>query len=670
MEGWLRRALRPRDNLDAYYQAFSKHLFGVPPNGIREFSRTGRDPHWPELYGDVPDFGVLLQILFNQPTAVRGLDEALGGLMSTVPETALLPGGLVTLITGPPGSGKTSLCLSIAARMAQFGAIVRYVATEEAEPHLWAKLTALAASTTQPLWPAPESEDSIGAFERTSNFRIVPNRFPDFSQLATELRDELSRPALEPDKPSSSSSLPLFLVFPRVVVIDSLTPVLRRRTPDGQMWNAGDDNQGRRDFSRALEILRSMGVCALLVGGNEERGILGIEYLVDNVLSLAIEEDPSRRAAQRIMVVEKTRHQLSDRGGHVFQLSSSEGCVVRPSLDSVLRSLDAHAPPGSNASRRAVLYVNEKALRDRQEHQADLFSPSGGGEFQTIRWSVVTVRQHSQTLVYGRGSAGKARFGLFVALEPRVDWSNDKAIESYLRARAARRRDLTPMESAARDDARILVLSFLYDVQYYRAIGEDFFHYRYGDTPAMARDRSCASVEVLPLRPGYIDPETIVSEVRHKLDSARLSGAPFSAVLIDGVHNILVDFPMLQREPLLWATLYSLLRAEGVETVTTFTFFELARFAPAASDRGKPRTELVTTTVGDRERLFFHLLVSSCDHTFLVERDDLSIGRPTGRINVSVVSTVDAYEGQETLYQWDAATFSYVRPVSADEVTE
>ncbi|MDQ3582816.1 MAG: hypothetical protein M3495_14955 [Pseudomonadota bacterium] len=140
MEGWLRRALRPRDNLDAYYQAFSKHLFGVPPSGIREFSRTGRNPHWPELYGDVPDFGVLLQILFNQPTAVRGLDEALGGLISTVPETALLPGGLVTLITGPPGSGKTSLCLSIAARMAQFGAIVRYVATEEAEPHLWAKL--------------------------------------------------------------------------------------------------------------------------------------------------------------------------------------------------------------------------------------------------------------------------------------------------------------------------------------------------------------------------------------------------------------------------------------------------------------------------------------------------------------------------------------------------
>jgi hypothetical protein len=227
----------------------------------------------------------------------------------------------------------------------------------------------------------------------------------------------------------------------------------------------------------------------------------------------------------------------------------------------------------------------------------------------------------------------------------------------------ARGRELTAVETRARTEARLLVLSFLYDAQYYRSIATAFYVSRFREAIPSARDRAASAVQVLAIRPGHIDAETVVSEIRHTLEAARLAGAPFTAVLMDGVHNILVDFPVLQREPLLWATLFSLLRAEGVEAVTTFTFFELARFVPSALDKGRPHTELVTTTTGDRERLFFHLLVSSCDHTFLVQRDDSSAGRFSGRVNVSVVGTVDAYEGQETTYQWDAATFAYVSSV-------
>src|SRR6185295_1841670 len=129
LDGWIQRRLR-EPHLQSWYESFEKYPFGVH-KAKREF---GKDD-WPELTGSLPDFATLVNMAFNQPLALAGLDEVMGGLSPTIPQpTHPRSGGLVTLISGPPGSGKTTLTLSITARMAELGSFVRYVATEE-EPH-------------------------------------------------------------------------------------------------------------------------------------------------------------------------------------------------------------------------------------------------------------------------------------------------------------------------------------------------------------------------------------------------------------------------------------------------------------------------------------------------------------------------------------------------------
>ena len=100
------------------------------------------------------------------------------------------------------------------------------------------------------------------------------------------------------------------------------------------------------------------------------------------------------------------------------------------------------------------------------------------------------------------------------------------------------------------------------------------------------------------------------------------SGRPtwYTAVLVDGVHNLVLQYPLLEREPLLWPCLYRLFRAEGLDVVSTFTFFKVGRFDCKSARGAEIEHEMVhADTAGGSEHLFFHLLVSSSDHTFLVE---------------------------------------------------
>ena len=96
---------------------------------------------WPQIYGDLPDFPSLLTLAFAQPFAIDGLDDIMGG--PPLPFRRINPqrgGGLVSLVVGPPGSGKTTFSLSIATRMAALGSAVTYLTTEESESALRGKL--------------------------------------------------------------------------------------------------------------------------------------------------------------------------------------------------------------------------------------------------------------------------------------------------------------------------------------------------------------------------------------------------------------------------------------------------------------------------------------------------------------------------------------------------
>ena len=55
--------------------------------------------------------------------------------------------------------------------------------------------------------------------------------------------------------------------------------------------------------------------------------------------------------------------------------------------------------------------------------------------------------------------------------------------------------------------------------------------------------------------PGLLRAEIFVTKVREAIEAARFDGNSFGALLIDGVHNLIMQFPLLQDEPLLWPLL-------------------------------------------------------------------------------------------------------------------
>lgn len=665
MHGWISRSLTPAENLFAHYDGFQKYPLGVTPERHRRYAEgAGSDVRWPELSGEMPDFGTIVNLLYTQPTAVRGLDDVTGGLISSVPgPDAAWRGGLVNLIAGPPGSGKTSLCISITSRMAQLGSSVRYIGTEEEIQGIEAKRTALAESSTTAFWVdagssvTPASED----------FSVLDGHgFSDLLEFSSLLEDEFAQAndAPQPHNVDSSSIAELYLVFPRVVVIDSMTALLQQRTSRA---SESSDNRSvhsealhRRTLGHVLNRFRELGVCVFLVGGAEDTDDEGLAYLVDNIFSLDVENDASGSHPIRTLHVRKTRLQTSHRGRHVVHLSRREGCAVSPSLHAVLRSVKGRTVVSPDPDEAAVLWSEEPS----EQRQIPL--PGIGDR----HLDPIALRSHSQVLIYGRGSSGKARLGLSIAFEPRLPRLPKESWRAHVAGHADQRRSLEPMEAAYLTWARVLIVSFLYGRQYYEDVALDLLNRRYRLRKGAAETCVADQVSILAFYPGFIDAETVVSLVRQQLLAARLEGHPFSAVLIDGVHNLLVQFPVLEQQTLLWPTLSRIFRTEGLEVITTFTFFQIAHlssrvYSGKSSSRDvSEHANTVDLEPSASQQLFFHLLVSSADYSFLAERPAITsdkIGR--NWIRVKLASSLEGYARHPDEYWWDPGDFSYKQDV-------
>jgi hypothetical protein len=147
---------------------------------------------------------------------------------------------------------------------------------------------------------------------------------------------------------------------------------------------------------------------------------------------------------------------------------------------------------------------------------------------------------------------------------------------------------------------------------------------------------------------GFLDPETLVAKIGRALQQGRLEGRPYTAVMIDGIHNMLLQFPLLEKEPLLWPTLYRLLRAEEVDAISTFTFFDVPFF-----DKEVERPTLMPVS----QNLFFHLLVGNCDYSFNVERPNEAL---QDELTVTLASSLESIDPAARQFQWNPATMRFI----------
>jgi KaiC/GvpD/RAD55 family RecA-like ATPase len=507
-------------------------------------------------------------------------------------------GDIVAAISGPFGAGKTSVCLSLAASLAPLGCRTLFLSCEETDGDIQLRLEEarphyVAQST--PLFRFVSLDDVRGLRSDQRWFQAHKLRLrsskdeSDKSNVVGELKlviDEAlnEAPLFEPFRsPADRSRLPPFAR--RVIVIDGFHQLFREEAARG-----ADIEHSLREL---IDHCRDQNAVFFFTVAAGEPEMHRLEYLCDLVIELGRRGfDSPSDAATRIFKVLKARRQPAMTGAHLFHITGEKGFRVKLNV-------------ASHADNAKTLKWIEPTPSVRifigHEHVG------------------VAIQNRGQILVYGRGSSGKAGLGLYILHRRPID-----AVKLKLSNVSA---DL--FETSAADqfvdgqldiprfyESRTLVVSFLYQGQYYRTLGKRF--------PTASRLQSSQSsmleklsapnhaiIDTIPLYPGRLTPEDFLAKVENRMRSAELRGLPYTGVLIDGIHNVFVQFPQLQDDIAFWPQLYNLLRRRGVTVVTTHTEFELA-----ISSQGGGASQIDFEHARKRMAPLLSVLVSSADYRF------------------------------------------------------
>jgi KaiC/GvpD/RAD55 family RecA-like ATPase len=636
--GWYARS-GTVDALRGYYNDFAHARFGVDGQSRMRLSYTHPEACTLPIRRS-PTFSELTTFIFGQPTGVSGLDFVTGGILAPFAGEEAQT-GLVTLIAGPPGSGKTNLSLAVSYRMSELGSSVRYLAVEEAPADLVPRVLTTENLLTSEFAPYV-SPDTKG--RRTDFSFVIRRRDESLPSLIDRINQDFRRAAAMRNLGNTGEpAVPL----PLVLVIDSLTTLLERRSHDEASSALTKSLRiDRRGIAEALEKARRAGICVLLVGSETDPAENGLAYLVDNVLDLGFETDAVSGHIRRTVTVKKTRLQSSLVGRHTFRITSIMGCMVIPSLSAWLSSLeesDIRDPVPTQV--RVLLPISAQVgVRDRPPRE-------------------ITLRDNAHVLVSGYGSAGKARYALSIVFEPAVPLKSETLLESRSETAALR----NDMFREALGVTRVLVISFLYEPVYYEEHVIQLLQRRFGIPAEEAQNRIDNQLDVIPIPAGFTDAASIIARIDESLMGAHLDGRPFTGVVIDGVHNLLVQFPQLELERLFLPTLLRLLRARPLTVVTTFTHFTIPQLEKNKSD---PRQVIASSplsssnAVGDSRDhsvshdLFYHLLVSRMDYSLTVQRPSAGQFPPNERcVRVEIQQSIEYDRFTDQGYWWDVKDF-------------
>ena len=216
----------------------------------------------------------------------------------------------------------------------------------------------------------------------------------------------------------------------------------------------------------------------------------------------------------------------------------------------------------------------------------------------------------SRILVHGYGSAGKAGFALKLLLTPPVEQGHALARSRPLKFEDPKYR------------RHVLVISFLYPRQYYEELVYDKLKLQRTvrwkfpglDDPF---------IDFIIFYPGYITPEDFINKILRRLDQAILDGQPFNGVLLDGLHNVFLQFPRLQDYDMVWPLFYSILERYGLTSVSTFTNFALND--QVVDDEESKRNKMLGQLGPDYIMMqkgmtpFLHTMIKAADFYFLLE---------------------------------------------------
>lgn len=506
---------------------------GASKRRQREFEYS-RSPYLDRL----PELGEIVNELWGAPIAIRGADTLFrGGLKFSTRR------GLVLALHGGPGSGKTSLALAIGAQLASIGAETLFLTAEELAEDLQMRVEDI----------VPDEYRRLSFFPKSHEQWLTINYFKFIPQQADRILDGLEnslvalKSQLEAEPPHDDS-----FRIPKpcraVIVLDGIhglfSALSSTRSDDG----AAGQLIRLRSF---IEKCRDLRALVVLTTGVDWAGDAALDYQVDVAIRLTHEaaseygKKPDRR-----LLLSKARNQLCAVGTHTFQLAGTKGVRLSPQINYQLdrRAMWKSRLPDTDVVKgvfKSAWNFSDKgqlvAGDDTKLPPGATFGACNGG---------INIYRGSNIFLNGRGSGGKAALALKIALSP--SYSGSKAT-SMIEARE-----------------KILVVSFLYPETYYRNIFKLLLIRRqqeYGIPQTAFRPQH----KVIHLYPGYLMPNDLFNKIEWELDAAEMHGVPYTSIVIDGIHNVFLQFPEIEKYSLLWAQLYSSLRSRPITIITTHT---------------------------------------------------------------------------------------------------
>ena len=484
----------------------------------------------------LPDSGEIGNELFGLPIPIRGAETIFrGGLRFPYRE------GLVMALHGGPGSGKTSLALALAASLTPLGVQTLFFTAEETTEDLQARLNSLVPDDLRRTSFFPSSVEDWLLVERLE--------FEENSDLLDRLMSSLEnlRQALD-----SSAEFDENVGSPRpcraMIVLDGIHDLFMVGHSDYK-----DVHSRLRRFVDACDELKAL---VILTTGENWSGNVSIDYLVDVSLRLTHEatQDYDRKPYRRITLT-KSRFQLSANGTHGFQLSGTKGVRFSPQINYQLdrRAVWRDAMPDSSIS-KVVLQRVVPADGLRQITRS-------GRPLDTLRFfsskRSVRLPARSNIFINGQGSGGKAALALKIAMAPSYRDLQGDEIGSILE------------RDRIKSQERILIISFLYGDDYYDVLRRKLWILSMREN--RISNELAPSIFVIHLYPGFIAANDIYNRVEWELDAAEMNGTPYTSVVIDGIHNIFLQFPALEDYRIFWAQLYASLRTRQLGVISTHT---------------------------------------------------------------------------------------------------
>lgn len=508
----------------------------------------------------LPEAGEIVNELCGLPLPIRGADTIFrGGLKFSG------NGGLVMAIHGGPGCGKTSLALSFGAYLAPFGIETLFFSGEEAPRDLSARLPSL----------VPEGIRRLTFFEKSISNAFTFARFDrhaDSSSHLGQVKDVLGKlgeilatelsPANEFQIPKPCRSM---------IVLDGLHDLVADKVKPAK--TSGDDRNKVEELYELIEAAKRSGALVVLTTGENWSGHTMLDYLVDVAIHLSHESMAQYGAKpDRRLRLLKARHQLCAVGTHGFQIAGTKGVRFSPQINYQI-------------DRRSIWKVgipDHGIFKDVLQKVRRNVGGRGTAVFDTSA-NAPRIFSGSHVFINGEGSGGKASLALKVAMAPSFDGPDHRINKNE----------------------KILVVSFLYPKEYYENVRRDLSkilakEYRLNDG-----ERWNSRMEVIRLYAGHLKPNDLYNRIEWELEAAELYGDPYTCVVIDGIHNVFLQFPEIEGYTLFWPQIYNSLRSRSIMTITTHTTLsvrsaiegEATSIQPIDNNRSEPlRHALVQKT--------------------------------------------------------------------------